>query len=343
VVLDMHQDVYGEGFASGGGDGAPLWTCDASHYAGFVPDPSQWFLNDLNRDVVACYDHFWQTAAVQGRYAAMWQHVAARLAGYDDVIVGFDPMNEPFWGSYLIEGFEADRLQPLYEQVVAAVRAERPGWVAFLEPAASRNLGIPTGLHAFPFPDVVYAPHAYDRNAEMGMGFDPGSRADVLSNGAALAGEAAALGAGLWVGEYGAQTGTPGVSSYMDAEYDAFGAVAAGTTYWCYGEGGSYDVLDAEGNEKPELMAAIVRPWPERVAGVPVSYAFDTFTTTFTLRYRPDPSIAAPTVLRVPRRVYPGGYTVSCDGCTSQAVPGGVWITRPPSVSGGEVVVTIHP
>src|SRR5438874_1697397 len=24
VVLDMHQDVYGEGFAKGGGDGAPL-------------------------------------------------------------------------------------------------------------------------------------------------------------------------------------------------------------------------------------------------------------------------------------------------------------------------------
>src|SRR5687768_6062158 len=29
VILDMHQDVYGEGF---GFDGAPRWTCDAAHY-----------------------------------------------------------------------------------------------------------------------------------------------------------------------------------------------------------------------------------------------------------------------------------------------------------------------
>jgi len=35
VVLDMHDDVYGEGFVKGGGDGAPMWTCDASNYASF--------------------------------------------------------------------------------------------------------------------------------------------------------------------------------------------------------------------------------------------------------------------------------------------------------------------
>jgi hypothetical protein len=34
VVLDMHQDIYGEGF---GFDGAPRWTCDESRYAAFVP------------------------------------------------------------------------------------------------------------------------------------------------------------------------------------------------------------------------------------------------------------------------------------------------------------------
>jgi len=28
VVLDLHQDVHGEGF---GGDGAPRWTCDKAH------------------------------------------------------------------------------------------------------------------------------------------------------------------------------------------------------------------------------------------------------------------------------------------------------------------------
>ncbi|HSO36656.1 MAG TPA: cellulase family glycosylhydrolase, partial [Labilithrix sp.] len=35
VVVDMHQDLFGEGFL--GGDGAPRWTCDASRYAAFKP------------------------------------------------------------------------------------------------------------------------------------------------------------------------------------------------------------------------------------------------------------------------------------------------------------------
>jgi endoglycosylceramidase len=270
-------------------------------------------------------------------------HVASRLGGYDDVIVGFDPMNEPYWGSYIIVDFESDLLQPLYERIVPAVRAERPGWVAFLEPGSNRNLGIPTSLHAFPFPDVVYSPHSYDRNAESGMGFDPSNRDDVIQNAAALAEEATTLGAGLWVGEYGGQTDTPGITPYMDAEYDAFAAASAGTTYWCYGKGGSYDVLDADGDEKPELMAAIVRPWPERVAGTPLSYAFDPSTTTFTLTYRPDPAVASPTVIRVPPRVYPDGFAVSCDGCASQTMPGALWVTRPPRTSGGVAVVKIQP
>jgi endoglycosylceramidase len=341
VVLDMHQDVYGEGFASGGGDGAPRWTCDASHYADFVPNPSQWFLNDLSVDVVACYDHFWQTDALRQHYVSAWQHVAARLSGYDDVIVGFDPMNEPYWGSYVIVAFENDLLEPFYEQVVAAVRAERPGWVAFLEPASSRNLGIPTSLHAFPFADVMYAPHSYDRNAEMGMGFDPANRAEVLQNGAALAGEAAMLGAGLWVGEYGGQTASPGITAYMDAEYAAFAAAAAGTTYWDYSKGGGYSVIAADGSEKTELMAALVRPWPERVAGTPASYAYDTTTRTFSLTYAPDESIGVPTIIRVPERVYPDGYTVECGGCQILQAPGELQVLSPPP--GAPAVVTVHP
>lgn len=42
---------------------------------------------------------------------------------------------------------------------MVAVRRVRPHWLAFLEPANSRNVGIPTSLTPFPFDDVVYAPH----------------------------------------------------------------------------------------------------------------------------------------------------------------------------------------
>src|SRR5690606_13540216 len=41
VVLDMHQDLYGEGF---GGNGAPRWTASEAAYAAFTRT-EPWFLN----------------------------------------------------------------------------------------------------------------------------------------------------------------------------------------------------------------------------------------------------------------------------------------------------------
>src|SRR5262249_44726815 len=182
VVLDMHEDIFGEGF---GFDGAPRWACDAARYAAFVPR-SPWFVNTLDPNVMACVDDFYTRADRQQHFVAAWRHVAARLRD-QPAVIGFDVLNEPSWGSYSILTFEHDRLTPLYDRVVSAVRAEAPGWVAFLEPAASRNAGVGTGLQAFPFANVMYAPHSYDTAAEGGGGFDPTHRQQILDNVAALA------------------------------------------------------------------------------------------------------------------------------------------------------------
>jgi endoglycosylceramidase len=293
VVLDMHQDVYGEGF---GGDGAPRWTCAAEHYDAFEPI-SPWFLNYLNEHVVACFDAFWGSDELQDAYADAVAELATRLADHPAVL-GFDVMNEPYWGSALIGVFEKQSLQPFYEKVVARVREVAPAWIAFVEPAASRNLGIPTGLAELAFDQAVYAPHSYDREAEEGGGFSAERRGAVLDNLTALRGEADSLGAALWVGEYG------GVSR-----------VGAGSAYWAYDRDDGYGMLDPAGDEKPELMAALVRPAPTRVAGDDVAFAFDEETRRFTLSFRPDATLDAPTEIAVPKRVYPDGYTVECGGC----------------------------
>jgi endoglycosylceramidase len=341
VVLDMHQDVYGEGFASGGGNGAPRWTCDAANYASFVPNPSQWFLNYLSAEVTACYDHFWQTKSIQEHYAKAWAHLATALEGYDDVVIGFDPMNEPYWGSYSIVNFEADLLKPFYEEVIGAVRRARPGWIAFAEPASSRNLGIPTGLLRFTADNIVYAPHSYDRDAESGKGFDPSRREAILQNLTELGAEAKQLGAGLWIGEYGGVASDPGIAEYMDAQYAGIGAVAGGSSYWAYDKGGGYAVLAEDGSEKAELLAALVRPWPERVAGDPLDYAFDPASRVFTLRYRPDASLRAPTVIAVPDRVYPEGYEVDCGGCEVERAEGSLLLHGAPA--GDPAQLTLSP
>lgn len=334
VVLDMHQDVYGEGF---GFDGAPRWTCDEAHYAAFVPT-SPWFLNTVNAEVQACFDELYTSAERRASFAAAWRHVAERLGALPG-IVGFDPMNEPSWGSYPIFSFEHDRLAPFYEQIVGEVRDVAPHWIAFLEPSASRNGGVATSLPASGFDNAMYAPHSYDANAEGGGGFDAAHRQAILDNVAELAAEAGTLKAGLWIGEYGGVASDPGIVDYMTAQYDAAGAVAASTMYWSYDKSDGYGLLDLDGNEKPLLVDTVVRPYPERVAGTPDSYSFDAATRTFTLVYAPDRGLAAPTVISIPPRSYPAGYQVECGSCRHHDEAGTLVIDAPPAQTPATITV----
>ena len=168
VVLDMHQDPYGEGF---GHNGAPVWTCSQAHYDAVV-STTRWFANYANEHVIACYDQSRASDELQNHYAEAWRRLAARLSAFSSV-VGFDVLNEPYWGSLGPASFDEGPLTVLYKRVVEAVREEAPDWVAFLEPSASRSLGFTTHLEAFPLRDVMYAPHSYDSEAEGGGGLPP--------------------------------------------------------------------------------------------------------------------------------------------------------------------------
>lgn len=332
AVLDMHEDVYGEGF---GFDGAPRWACDETRYAAFTPT-TPWFLGNFDPNVEACTDELYTKREKQ--LAAAWGHVAEKLA-HSPAVIGFDVLNEPGWGTYAEAAFEKDRLEPLYRDAVAQVRAAAPDWVAFLEPSSARNAGFGTKLTAFDFADVMYAPHAYDSNAEMGSGFDPAHRAGILDNAAALRDEATVMHAGVWIGEYGGVATSAGIVDYMTAEYDAAGSIAASTMYWAYDDGG-YGFTNTDGTERQPLTDTLVRPYPERVAGDPQSYAFDAATSTFTLTYTPH-SMKQPTRIIVPARVYPAGFTVDCGDCQTSRDGDVVVIDKPPSAR--PAVITIHP
>lgn len=311
VVLDMHQDIYGEGF---GFDGAPRWACDEARYRAFMPR-EPWFLNSLDPNVQACVDAFFTEEETLRRFTAAWVRVAQRFAK-EPAVVGFDVLNEPSWGSYAVSRFDEDRLQPFYERIVAAVRSQAPAWVAFLEPCASRNVGFSTRLQPFPFANVMYSPHSYDSAAESGSGFDPARRDFIKDTVAELQQEATSLGAGLWIGEYGGMPDHAGYSEYMRAQYDAAAAVNAGSIYWAYSRGGGYSMLDAEGRERPAVLAALVLPYPVRIAGIPTGSSYDPATRTFLFRYRPDPDLRLSTDLYIPERVYSSDYRVDCTGCT---------------------------
>lgn len=337
VVVDMHQDLYGEGFL--GGDGAPRWTCDDARYAAFKPT-TPWFLGSLDPNVGACFDALYTNADLRGHLVEAWRQVALRLAKYDNVL-GFDPLNEPFWGTASLQTFEAERLAPLYVEVTNAVRSVAPGWLIFAEPSASRNLGFGSSFPKLPIDGAVYAPHAYDPSAESGNGFDPDHRQSMVQKISDMRDEATAIDAALFIGEYGGDTSQPGITPYMTAAYDGAGAVGASTMYWAFDEkDDGYAFLRADGSEKKELADVLTRPYPQRVAGRLLSYGFDVNVHTATIQWEPDATVDASTEIVVPVRLFPAGAAVDCGGCMVDEEPGLVRLRSSPP--GNPAVVTIH-
>jgi endoglycosylceramidase len=315
VVIDMHQDVYGEGF---GFDGAPAWTCDVANYEGFVAK-QPWGINYADPKVMACFDHLWTDAGTQREMAAAWRHVAEALAD-EPAIIGFDPINEPSWGSQAVATFEPNQLQPFYEQMIAAVREKAPHWVAFVEPSSTRALGFSTKLTPFESPDVVYAPHLYDVAAESSGMFDPAKATALVDTALDLQRDADMLGTPMWIGEYGGNGIDPQIGAYMDAIYGGVSFVGAGSMTWAYDKGGGYCLLDMNGLEVAPLVAAVVRPAPALVAGLPLRWSYDPASRAFELQLQADASITAPTVILAPTRLYPNGVNVECGGCTVETV-----------------------
>jgi endoglycosylceramidase len=330
VVVDIHQDVYGEGFV--GGDGAPKWTCDASKYAAFKP-ATPWFLSYNDPNVIACYDGFWGSADLQSHYVEAARRLAARLASYDNVI-GIDPMNEPYWASQGAT-FETAKLVPLYAQVMTAVRSVAPHWLAFAEPSAQHNLGLETTIDKFPFDDVVFAPHSYNSSAEGGTPFPASSYSVLVGVIQGFADEQARLGTAMWIGEYGGMANS-GLPIYMKAEYDGAASIATGNMYWSDDRStGGYGLLNDDGSEKALALDAVVRPYPMRVAGDPIDWSFDDTSSTFTFHYAPDRAVSAPTLISVPTRAFPNPAHVSCGGCTFSVAAGLVTISAPPPPASG--------
>ena len=105
VLLDMHQDLWGEDIP--GGNGAPAWaTLDDGKPDG--PKGAVW--SDAyftSARIHAAFDNFWANkpgpdgVGIQERFALAWQHVAKRYAG-EPAIVGYDILNEPFIGSPIV-------------------------------------------------------------------------------------------------------------------------------------------------------------------------------------------------------------------------------------------------
>lgn len=261
VIIDMHQDLYGEGFV--GGDGAPAWTCEQEHYASFTPR-SPWFLGAFEPGVRHCVTQFFRSTELREAYRRVWNEVARRINS--PAVIGFEIMNEPFFGDLDMERFERDYLAPLYTDVIATVRHHRPEWLAFVQPSVAFNAGQGSELPTLRQGNIVFAPHIYDIRAESGDGFTETNIEPLRARVQMAADKARQLGAALWIGEYGGIAAHQGIGLYMRTVLDAADELGASRSHWTYERNAGYGSLNENGSHKTELMRALVRPRAKAIA-----------------------------------------------------------------------------
>lgn len=107
VLVDMHQDVWGGPFT---GHGAPGWASLGAQGGVQLPAGLPWQARYLEPRVHEQFEAFWANRpvpatglGVQDHYARAWAQLASRLRG-EDLVVGYDPMNEPFMGREIRRG-----------------------------------------------------------------------------------------------------------------------------------------------------------------------------------------------------------------------------------------------
>jgi endoglycosylceramidase len=321
VILDMHQDVYAERFCC---DGAPAWAIRDDALP-FTPQ-SIWFLNYFQPAVRRAFDNFWDHDGLhpdlQDHYGAAWAHVAARFR-HHSALLGYDLMNEPSEGSADAAVFESTRLREFYERIIGAVRAVDPDRWIFFEPVGfGPTTGGPSGLPALRDPRpgerrLAYFPHLYEASIQLNLGY--GGNTTVRDRWASnREAENAQHRGPLLIGEFGGNENQPGYLQYLRDLFVMADRVTSGWTLWSY-DPGSWGLTDGAGHEL-QKVAELVRAYPQRVAGEPIAYTYDSQTRVFSLRFAERADASGPTEIYVPAaRFYPGGWVLEVSD------PDGTW------------------
>ena len=336
TVVDFHQDVYAELFC---GDGFPAWTISgtpAPHKCPMLaPSWSLEYTNDP--DVRAAFDRFWAAGSpVQAEYLAAWDVMIARYADKPGVL-GFEPINEPGWGTQDISAFEAKTLTPFYTSVATHFRSKAPSSLVFCDPTGFAGLVVSTSMTDPGVDGVVFAPHYYPLVKP-----PPGDDACNLAKWTAIG---ASWNRPVFVGEFGTGHDSPTATDDMTSVFAAFDQLGLGGTLWEYSvesmewNGESNSVTAADGTEYP-VAQALIRPFARAVAGDGITQSWDPQSTTFTLSYAP--TAAGVTEVQLPARALPNGYAVQLAGACYDVstVPGRMLVQSDPGAAQVSLTVT---
>lgn len=340
--LDFHQDLYNERF---GGEGWPDWAviddgAPADPLTGF---PGSYITSPgLNR----AFDNFWANTAgpggvgLQNRFAAAWRRVA-RLFRNRPYMMGYDLLNEPWPGNgwqacAQTEGcptFDSGPFTAFYERVIRAIRKADKRNLIWYEPNVLFNFGSDTNVGRLDDPRLGFSYHVYCISGAAGGGNNPSCEqfdGMVFDNADAHARE---TGSALLLSEFGA-TDDDGVNQRIVETADDH-MVSWQSWHYCgcddpttqAGPGSPTQaiVIDPakpprKGNLKHRKLKTLARPYPQAVAGTPLSFGFEPAIRRFELAYATRRASGKGRFLRgltdvfIPRLHYRRGYRVKVRG-----------------------------
>lgn len=325
VLLDFHQDQLNEKYQ---GEGFPAWAVDDG---GLPNDAHDGFPLDefLSVALNAAYDNLWANKnQVWAHYAAAWTAVANRWKD-QPYLLGYDLFNEPWPGTRWPTCFEIDctgfdaTLQQFFDSALAGVRAADTAHFAFFEPQQLFDFGAPSGFAAESDPLLGLSWHDYcsaTLTASSGLPVDLPDCGIIeprtMNNADA---QVEQLGAVSLLTEFGASDDLTDIARVADlADQHRVGWI-----YWAYksfgdptgsGQAESLFADDADlSTLKPGKADILIRPYAQAIAGTPTAMRFDPATKVFALDYTPN-GATAPTVIFLPARHYPNGYSTSVAG-----------------------------
>jgi endoglycosylceramidase len=318
-VIDFHQDVYSENLC---GDGFPSWTLTnppAPHH-----DCPQWQFEYFNDDAVkSAFDAFWAPSSpVMTAYVAAWDRMVARYKDKPGVL-GFEPINEPGWGSADPNAFSASTLSAFYTQMVPHMRGLAPSSLVFVDPVGLDGVGQTTSLTRPAGDGVVFAPHFYP------LTNNPDAILDDMTKWHDVG---ATWNAPTFVGEFGASHDFDSTLPLMRGVFDSLDAHGMSGSEWEYSVASeawnseSDSIVAADGTEYP-VAQAVIRPFARAVSGSAIAGGFDASTSTFTLSFTPAANVS---IVSLPARAYANGFDVSLDGaCYDTTTAPGQMLVQP--------------
>jgi hypothetical protein len=335
MQFDMHQDQWHETY---GGEGVPDWAMQRpAQYASSAVPKVAFPLGYWTPEVSTVYDNFWANKnGLLDHWVTFWKQVAAHYKN-QPYSMGYDLINEPWagleWaGCILIAGCPTTytkELQPAQNKALAGIRTVDPKNIVWYEPQQlAAGLALPTHLKSVPGEaNLGLSWHNYCSAtflASLGVPLDltESCKAYTRNRENNAIKQATTMNAVPLMSEWGATDNARALQIDADSADDN----NMGWLYWAYkywndpttadtAQGLFHDDADLS-SVKTDKLAQLVRTYPQATAGSNLAYQYDTKSGLFTMSYKADPTITAPTRIFVSPLTAPHGYTVTTSAGT---------------------------